>query len=110
MYPLELLDQLKPLVHNRILQDVVDGRPSCELAPCTGRAITGLRWLPATGEVVLLFEAPEFDDEPQGLTLPARDVLGLRVSRQHGLRVLLDVPSHRIELSLTNIEGREHRR
>jgi len=110
MYPLDLLDQLRPLVHNRILQDVIDGRPSRELAPCTGRAITGIRWLPPTGEVLLLFEAPEFADEPVGLTLPARDVTGLRVSRQYGLRVLLDLASHRIELALSDIEGREHRR
>jgi hypothetical protein len=73
MYPIELAEQLKPYT-GRILQDLTGSRRPLDLAPCTGRLLTGVRYLRGSDRVALLLEASCLPDEPAALTIPAGPV------------------------------------
>ena len=77
MHPYELQQKLQTCLVGQILQDV--DYTGCHLdlghlAPCCGRLVQAVRWVRGNGHVWLALEAPELDDEPPGLFVPAGPV------------------------------------
>ena len=75
MLPIELHQALRERLVGRIVQDY--HWPGCDprvLAGCCGRQVTGVRWIRGNGHMLLLFDAPQFPDEPADLLLPIEGV------------------------------------
>lgn len=77
IHPYALRQKLADCLVGCILQDYhwPDGDPRW-LAPCCGRRVDAIRWLWGNGHnhILVIFEPPQFPDEPPALLIPAGTV------------------------------------
>jgi len=75
MFPVELHRALRERLVGRIVQDYHwPGSDPKSLAGCCGRRVQGVRWIRGNGHMLILFEPPQFPDEPLDLLLPTEGV------------------------------------